>query len=261
MTAVADRWFVTQLRRPRAPVQLLCLPYAGAGAGAYAAWPRTLGVDVEVSALMLPGRERRWAEPPCVDPVAVAAAVATRVDRPYALFGHSMGARLAFEVIRELRRAGGALPVRLFVSGCPAPDEPHTGDDPYDGWSELDDDELVRRLSAAGGVAPEILAEPELLALLLPVLRADFEWIDGYRYRAEPPLPVPVSAFAGDEDHAAPPARLAGWRRQTTGDFTLRVLAGGHFFLVDRRAELAGLIRADLTATPTSTVEEDPRGQ
>jgi surfactin synthase thioesterase subunit len=263
MTVVADQWFVTQVRRPQAPVQLFCLPYAGAGAGVYAAWPESLGIDVELSALMLPGRERRWAEPPEIDPVQTAAAVLARADRPYALFGHSMGARLAFEVARELRRNGNVLPMRLLVSGCLPPDEPRDRGDPYDGWSELDYDELLGRLAAGGGVPPEILAEPELLNLLLPTLRADLGWLDRYHYRDEPPLPIPVTGFAGDTDPSAQPSRMDGWRRQTTAGFTLRVIAGGHFFLNDRLAELCGLIRADLTAADHGryTAEEDRRGR
>jgi surfactin synthase thioesterase subunit len=256
MTVIADQWFVTRVRRPQAPVQLLCLPYAGAGAGAYSAWTQALGIDVEVTALMLPGRERRLDEPPEVDPVAVAAAVAMRADRPYALFGHSMGARLAFEVTRELRRAGERLPVRLFVSGCAPPDEPRDPTDPYVGLSERDDEGLLDGLAAGDGVPPEILAERELLDMLLPAFRADFTWIDRYRYRDEPALAVPVTGFAGDTDRSAPPDRMGGWRRQTTAGFTLHVFPGGHFFLNHRLAELSGLIRADLAAA-----EEDRRGQ
>lgn len=255
MTVLADEWFVTRVRRPRAPLQLLCMPYAGAGAGAYVGWPDALGLDVEVSALMLPGRERRMGEEPDVDPVRVADAVSVRVDRPYALFGHSMGGRLAFEVTRELRRRGEAMPVRLFVGGCAAPDEPRDRGGRYDGLSELADDELIGRLAEGGGVPPEVMASPELLELLLPVFRADLSWIDGYNFQDEPALPVPITGFAGDLDKAAPPARMGGWCRLTTAGFTLRVIAGGHFFLHDRLAQMASLIRADLLS------EEDRRGQ
>jgi surfactin synthase thioesterase subunit len=254
VTVIADRWFVTRVRRPRAPVQLFCLPYAGAGAGAYTAWPDALGIDVEVSALMLPGRERRMGEEPDVDPAEIASAVAERADRPYALFGHSMGARIGFEVARELRRAGAPMPIRLMVSACTPPDEPRDRGGRYDGLSELDDDEMIARLADGGGVPPEIMVEPELLELLRPAFRADLAWIDKYTFLGEPALPVPISAYAGDTDQAAPPVRMDGWRRQTIAGFTIRVIAGGHFFLHDRLADLAGHIRADLRA------EEDRRG-
>jgi surfactin synthase thioesterase subunit len=171
--AVSELWFSSRARRPLAALQLFCLPYAGGGASVFAAWPRALGENIEVNAVALPGRERRMAEEPAVDLRAVAEAIAARADRPYALFGHSMGAILAFEGARELRRAGSTLSVRLFVSGCQAPDLPRV-DIAYAGLSEADDDELLDRLVAGGGLPAEIMAERELLALLIPVFRADF---------------------------------------------------------------------------------------
>jgi surfactin synthase thioesterase subunit len=261
MTGLADEWFVTRTQRPSAPVQLLCLPYAGAGAGAYAAWPAALGIDVELSALMLPGRERRYDEPAVIVPRLIAKAVAERIDRPYALFGHSMGARLAFEVVRELTAAGEPLPCHLFVSGSPPPDEPRSICGPYDGLSTVDDDELLARLAAGGGIPPEVLAEPELVALMLPTFRGDFTWLDSYVYRPIPSMAVPITALAATEDRAAPPDRAAGWRRLTTGAFTLHTVSGGHFFVIDRLEEVAALVRTALRSTASNLrpTEEDRR--
>jgi surfactin synthase thioesterase subunit len=265
VSSLADEWFVTRTPRPSAPVQLWCFPYAGAGAGAYAAWPAVLGIDVEVSALMLPGRERRYREPAVIVPQLIAKVVADRVDRPYALFGHSMGARLAFEVIRELIAAGGPLPCHLFVSGSPSPDEPRRTDGPYDDLSTVDDDEMVARLVAGGGIPPEILAEPELVALMLPTFRGDFTWLDAYVYRPAPPMPVPVTAFAAADDPAAPPDRVAGWKRLATGSFVQHTVPGGHFFVIDRLDEVAALIRRALrdsgAASPPDAWEEDRRAR
>jgi surfactin synthase thioesterase subunit len=241
-------WFLTRVPRPQAPVRLYCLPHAGGGAAAYAAWPAALGADIEVSALILPGRERRMAEPPGIDPAAVAAALADHADRPFAVFGHSLGARLGFEVVRELRRAGRALPARLVVSGCPPPDEPR-GTGRYEGASLLDDEAMLDVLAAGGGIPAEVLAAPELLELLAPVFRSDFGWLDSYVYQDEPPLPVPVTALAGDRDDAATPAVVDGWRRHTSAGFELRVLPGGHFFPHEQLSEVAGLIRAGLRPT------------
>ena len=245
---MSEEWFLTRIRRPLAPVRLYCLPHAGGGAAAYAAWPTAFGPDVEVSAVMLPGRERRMAEPPGIEAAAVAAAIAEdagRDGRPFAVFGHSLGARLGFEVVRELRRGDQPLPARLLVSGCPPPDEPR-GTGRYDGLSLLDDAEMLDRIADGGGIPEEVLAVPELLELLAPVFRADFEWLDAYVYREEPPLPVPMTAFAGDRDTAATPDQAAGWRRHTTAGFELRVVSGGHFFPHDRLGEVAGLILAAL---------------
>jgi surfactin synthase thioesterase subunit len=242
---VLERWFLIRIRRPQAAAQLFCLPYAGGGAAVFGGWSGALGDEVEVNAVALPGRERRTAEEPAIDPVRIAEAIAARADRRYALFGHSMGAALAFEVVRELRRAGSTLPARLFVGGCRPPDRSH-GDSVFGGLSKLDDGSLLDRLVAGGGLPVEVLAEPELLELLIPVFRADFAWLDGYEFRPEPPLPTPVTAFAATGDDSALPDVMDGWRRHTAADFALHVLAGGHFFLDDHLALLGEIIRADL---------------
>ena len=242
-----ERWFRTRIRRPQAGALLFCLPYAGGSGTVFAEWPAALGAEIEVNAVALPGREGRAAEQPAVDPARVAKAIASRADRRYALFGHSMGAAVAFEVVRELRRAGSVLPARLFVGGCRPPDRSH-GDSIFGGLSRLDDGLLLDRLVAAGGLPAEVLAERELLELLLPVFRVDFAWLDGYEFQPEPPLPTPVTAFAGASDDSALPEVMDGWRRHTAGDFTLHVLPGGHFFLNSHLARLGEVIRAELVA-------------
>ncbi|MFC4857837.1 thioesterase II family protein [Actinophytocola glycyrrhizae] len=239
-----ERWLSRPVPRPDAGTQLFCLPYAGAGASAYRAWAGAFGPRVEVTAVRLPGRENRIRERPEVDPVAVASVIDAAATRPYALFGHSMGARLGFEVIRELRRAGRPLPVRLYPSGIVPPDQRVRS--VLDGVSRLPDDELVARLTAGGGVPAEVLAEPDLVALLLPVLRADLTWVDDYVYVPDEPVPVPMVAFAGESDPIAQASRVAGWAAHTSAGFTLHTLPGGHFFLHDQTGAIAGAIEADL---------------
>jgi surfactin synthase thioesterase subunit len=251
--AEADRWFICQTRRPGAAVQLFCLPYAGAGASAFRAWSAAFGERVEVVAVQLPGRENRIREPIEIDPVPIAGAIAARADRPFAIFGHSLGGRLGFETIRALRRAGGPQPIRFYPSASRPPDEISAG--PLDGLSRLDDDELLDRLADAGGFPAAVLAEPELVALILPVLRADLTWVDDYRYDPEPPLDMPLTAFAGSRDEGVSPDQVAGWRRHSAAGGSLRTLDGGHFFLHERLAELAGTIESDLLAA----VPSEPR--
>ena len=236
-------WFVNRVPRPGADVQLFCLPYAGAGPAAFATWPAAAGPRVEVHVLALPGRERRIQDDPRFTVAEIAAALVERVDRPFALYGHSMGARLAFEVVRELRRSGGVLPERLVVGGCRAPHE--AADTIFDGLSKVDDDELVRRLIAGGGLPADVAASAELVELLLPALRADFAWIDDYLYTDEPPLTVPITACQGAADRAVDAAHTAAWARHTE-DFTIRRFEGGHFFLHDNEAELLAALRAEL---------------
>ncbi|MFG2109619.1 thioesterase domain-containing protein [Micromonospora chersina] len=238
-------WFVSAGSRPQAPVRLFCLPYAGAGASAFRRWQEGIGPDVEVLPVQLPGRENRINEDPRFDVAEVAGAIAARADRPYALYGHSMGGRLGFEVVRELRRTGRPLPLRLYVGGARAPHVTAPG--LFDGLSRADDEELLRRLADGGGLPAELFAHPELVELLLPLLRADFGRVDGYRYVPGEPLPVPIVAFSGRDDRAVTREQNAAWAEHTAAGFTLHELAGGHFFLHDQLPELLALIRADLT--------------
>ncbi|MET7950184.1 thioesterase domain-containing protein [Micromonospora sp. NPDC005324] len=239
-------WFLSAGSRDPAPVQLFCLPYAGAGASAFRHFPGRFAPDVEVLPVQLPGRENRISEAPRFRVADVATAIAERADGPYAIYGHSMGGRLGFEVIRELRRSGGPLPLRLYVGGARAPhiNAPSV----FDGLSQVDDEELLRRLRVSGGLPGEVLGHPELVELLLPLLRADFERVDGYRYGPEEPLPVPIVAFSGRHDGAVSREQSDAWREHTCAGFTLHELDGGHFFLHDALPGLAAAIRADLRA-------------
>ncbi|MFI2713602.1 thioesterase domain-containing protein [Micromonospora sp. NPDC018662] len=241
-------WFVSTGSRPEAPVRLFCLPYAGAGASAFRNWPAAFGPDVEVLPVQLPGRENRITEDPRFTVADVADAIASRADRPYAIYGHSMGGRLGFDVVRELRRTGRPLPLRLYVGGARAPHVTAPGT--FDGLSRVGDEELLRRLGDGGGLPAELLDHPELVELLLPLLRADFGRVDDYRHVPGEPLPVPIVAFAGDADRAVTREQNAAWGEHTAAGFTLHELPGGHFFLHDRLTELVALIRADLTAAP-----------
>ncbi|MFU8874622.1 thioesterase domain-containing protein [Micromonospora sp. SL4-19] len=239
-------WFVSAGSRPQAPARLFCLPYAGAGASAFRRWQEGIGPDVEVLAVQLPGRENRISEDPRFTVADVAAAIASRADRPYAVYGHSMGGRVGFEAVRELRRSGAPLPLRLYVGGARAPHV--TAPSLFDGLSRVDDEELLRRLGEGGGLPAELLDHPELVELLLPLLRADFGRVDSYRYVPGEPLPVPIVAFSGLHDRAVTRAHSAAWAEHTAAGFTLRDVEGGHFFLNDGLPELLAAIRTDLAA-------------
>ncbi|WP_240197608.1 thioesterase II family protein, partial [Nonomuraea lactucae] len=198
---------------------------------------------VTVSPLQLPGRENRIAEPPAFTVGDVTDEIAPGTGEPYALYGHSMGARLAFEVARELRRRGLPQPSRLYVGGAHPPHRKV----PLAATADLPDDAFIDQLVRRAGALAELKHEPELRELLLPVLRADFGWIRNYRYTPEPPLDVPIVAFTGLDDGEVGAADMLGWARHTTAGFGLRTLHGGHFFVKDRPADLAALIAADLS--------------
>ncbi|GAB2935035.1 hypothetical protein GCM10027280_23650 [Micromonospora polyrhachis] len=247
-------WFAPTNPRSTARTQLFCLPYAGAGASAFRGWQDEIGPEVEVLPVQLPGREHRIMEDPRFTIAEVASAIAERADRPYAIYGHSMGGRVGFEVVRELRRAGRRLPNKLYVGGARAPHVDSVS--LFDGLSKVDDEELLRRLAASGSLPAEILDTPELVELLLPLLRADFGRVDEYTYLPEEPLPVSIVAFSGRTDRAVTLAESQAWAEHTAAGFTLYELDAGHFFLHDVRTELIGLLRTDLlSAGPVGDVD------
>jgi len=240
-------WFVVPRPRPGAEVRLFCLPYAGAGASAYRRWPDLLGPDIEVRAVQLPGRENRIAEDPRFDLADLADAVLADTSRPYALYGHSLGGRHAFDLVRHLHTTGGTLPVKLYVGGCRAPHLQVSGH--FDGLSTVDDDELLRRVAAGGGLADEVLAEPELVELLLPVLRADFTILDEYVFTEGEPLPVPVVAYSASRDTAVSLAEIQAWERHAGAGLTVQEIDGDHFFLHDEASRITELVAKDLLSS------------
>ncbi|HEX6343060.1 thioesterase II family protein [Umezawaea sp.] len=246
--------------RPHAPaVRLFCLPYVGGAASVYHLWRGALGDDVEVCPVELPGHQTRLREQAFgrLDDVvdALASAISDELDVPHALFGHSLGSLVAFELARELRRRGAGEPLALFVSGGPAPRLPRVHPPVHDG----SDADVVARLRLLGGLPDEVLAEPELLRRFLPTIRADFAVFETYAYTPERPLTCPVVAFTGSEDTDVPPARVDPWAEESTGRFTHHVLPGGHFFVHTARTALLDLVRGELAA-PSHPRDQDSRG-
>ncbi|MDF2704664.1 thioesterase II family protein [Nonomuraea muscovyensis] len=228
MTVIADT--TTWLRRLRpvsAPwVRLLCFPHAGGNAYFYNAWRAELPPDVELYAVQYPGRLDRLGDPfmedmeRMADAVAQAAYLLTGV--PVALFGHSLGAAVAYETARRMRRP----PAHLFVSGQPAPDR-HRG-----GTKHLAGDEVLwQELSRLGGASPEVIGNAELREEFLPVMRSDYRLAETYRARPGPPLDCPVTAVIGDRDSEVDEDEARSWERYTSASFALRVFPGGHFYL------------------------------
>lgn len=238
-----DEWAIPPRPSPAALVRLFCFPYAGAGASAYRHWVPELQAraPVEVVPIQLPGRESRIREQPTIDLDEMTSALLSRLDRPYAVLGHSLGARLAYELCRRLHRRGAPPPRWLYVSGCPAPDIVRNRHD-----SDLSDEDFIARIVGLGGTPHEVFADPELRELVLSVMRSDFAFVDNYQSAPDRPIDAPITVFVGSDDAEATPQDAAGWRRYTSKGFRLHVLDGGHFFIHEHRRELIGVIARDL---------------
>ncbi|MGX2993178.1 thioesterase II family protein [Streptomyces sp. JNUCC 64] len=213
-------------------VRLLCFSYAGGNAQTYVRWRRPLGEGVEVHPMQLPGHGERIGERPEHRWDALLDDVRTRLaklaDRPIALFGHSLGALIAFECARMLVAEHGVQPVRLLVSGHRAPHLPMR----EEALRHLPDAEFLARLSERSR-ALRALTDPGFRALLLPVLRADFTASETYAFTGGEPLTCPVTALGGEQDQDAGLPELAEWRQHTTGGFELVAFPGDHFFVDD----------------------------
>lgn len=228
-------WYAVFRPRPVVRNRLICLPYAGGGSSIYRPWAdalERLAPDTELVAVRLPGRESRFTEP-CLTDVAevappLAAALAPLLDRPYVLFGHSMGAAIACDLARVLMARGRA-PGLLAVSGRRAPHRSSTRPPAY----ALPDDQFRNRLADMGGTPPELLECRELMDLLLPMIRADFRLAETFVRERPEPLPCPMIAFAGSDDDDAGPEEVACWGAWAGSGFELQALPGGHFFLHD----------------------------
>ncbi|MDX2939098.1 thioesterase II family protein [Streptomyces ipomoeae] len=233
--------------RPR--LRLLCFPHAGAGASAYQSWAPGLPDRVEVLPVRLPGREARADERPYTEVAELTSDLAGDLEplwrEPYVLFGHSMGALLAFELARELRRRGLPGPRRLIVSGRMAP---QLHPDPRQRWRGLGDVELLDEIGRLGGMPdPLLLMGPAMLSVFLRPLRADIELHESYTYRHEPPLETPLTVLGGDRDPRADREELFAWRTQSSAGTDVHVMDGGHFFVTERRLAVLGLVRTALT--------------
>lgn len=236
-------WFRCYQPRPQATRRLICLPHAGGSASFFRNWSLQLPADIELTVVQYPGHEDRWAEPliDTMDTLAdeLAQHIQPLLDRPYLLFGHSMGAAVAYELCLRLREHNEALPQRLVVSAHEAPCRHRGGD-----WHLADDATLTDELVRLDETASALRSSAEMRTLFLPAIRNDYRLIETYRPPPAPvPLPLAISAFIGHADTELTQDEAEAWAAHGCAGFDLHVFFGGHFYLRHNSAVVTALVQ------------------
>ncbi|MGI4859533.1 MAG: thioesterase II family protein [Janthinobacterium lividum] len=245
--ANGSRWL---LRRPStaAPsVRLICFSYAGGSGSIYLQWQPSLPAGVELVGVQLPGRGSRLKETPLRSMPALVEAISLEIaamddGTPFVFFGHSLGALVAFEVARHQQSHGLAMPQKLIVSGCDAPQFRS----PVRNLHELDGEAFVAALAQYNGTPPELLAHKELISLLAPAIRADFYMASHYEYRSGPLLTIPVTVLAGRRDADSNLHQVESWRLETSNHCALHWFDGDHFFINSEKDQVLALLNNEL---------------
>lgn len=244
----SNAWFVQFRPNPQARLRLFCFPYAGGGPHVFRGWLDNLPPWIDLIVAQLPGHGTRILESNYRDvkdlvPDLVSAFL-PELDRPYAVFGHSLGALLSFEVVRNLQNMGRPLPLHLFVSARMAPQLP----DPYDPVYDLPENDFIAHLKKINGTPSQVLESKDLMEIFLPVLRADFQLNETYLYQHGPKLQCPVTVFGGVEDPRISKEDLHAWGELSGSEFNMTMFPGDHFFLHSLQDGLVQLITDRLSS-------------
>lgn len=245
-----SHWFPFYKNDCKSKCQLFCLPYAGGGALVYRHWIKAFVRNISAVPIQLPGRENRIKElvphdiPELVDQIG--RMLIGHLDRRFAIFGHSLGAIVGFELARWLRREYGILPVHIFVSGRAAPQLPRCESPTYG----LPDEEFLSEVEKFNGTPNVVLSNTEMMKVLLPILRSDFRLAETYEYSNEPPLACPLTAYGGMNDRTVSLEDLNSWKAQTCSEFAAELFEGDHFFLKSKENELISRIHSTLSENP-----------
>jgi medium-chain acyl-[acyl-carrier-protein] hydrolase len=243
---ITNRWILQPKPNPRASLRLFCFPFAGQGALGFRTWPDALPSAVEVCPVQLPGREDRMKEPPfsSVLPLvdSLRTAILPALDKPFAFFGHSMGALIAFELASLLGRDHKLAPECLLVSARVAPSEAI----PRARINKLPQAEFLQALGRLNGTPKAVLEDATLMQFITPLLRADLAVHEDYTYTERSPLGCPIVAFGGLQDTEAGRDAINAWQRHTTGEFVLRMVPGDHFFIVTAQSLFLRMLSQEL---------------
>jgi medium-chain acyl-[acyl-carrier-protein] hydrolase len=223
----------------------------------YRGWQRWFPEQIDLCLVHLPGRGKRLKEQTFTQIIPLVKAIADRtgpeIDVPYALYGHSMGAVIAFELAHELFRRRCAPPQHLFVSGRRAPQCPRTEPTTFN----LPHDEFIAELRKLNGTPREVLENPELIELFMDLLRADFEMVETYQYHPTERLSCPITVYGGLQDKEVPAESCHAWKEQTSASCKVKMVNGNHFFIRNPIPDFMAAFRSDvLSAVPASPTQE-----
>jgi surfactin synthase thioesterase subunit len=222
------------------------MPYAGGSADIYRGWQRWFPEQIDICLVHLPGRGTRVREEPFTQLTPLVKAIATHIGGeikvPYALYGHSMGALISFELGRELFGKQGNSPAHIFVSGCRAPQWPKTVPPTFN----LPHDKFIGELEKLNGTPRKVLDDPELMEVFLEILRADFEMVDTYEYCTDERLSCPITVYGGLQDEEVSVESCRAWQEQTSASCKVQMFEGDHFFIRDPRSEFGWAFRNDI---------------
>jgi medium-chain acyl-[acyl-carrier-protein] hydrolase len=242
-------WIKQFNSKPDSTLRLFCFPHAGGSASVFYPWNRLFPANIEVCAIQLPGREERIAEPVFKNFRALVESLESTLqpclDKPFAFFGHSLGALIAYETARKMQSTRSGLPFHLFASACRAPHIPKKTPDIH----QLSDPEFIEEIKQYKGIPESVLQHRELMELMLPILRADFTLNEVYSHTPGPPLDCPICAYCANEDPGIQIKDMEKWQNHTTSDFLLRLFPGGHFYIFDNPKQVIQSIIEDIDSS------------
>jgi medium-chain acyl-[acyl-carrier-protein] hydrolase len=243
-----ERWWTRTAPEGETRLRMFLFPFAGGAAGVFHGWGAKLPQGTATAALQMPGRENRLREPPVRSMAEAVDRIVENIqpllDVPACFFGYSLGGLMAFETARALRRKNLPQPLFLFTAATTAPQCDHSRQPPI---HLLPDADLIEEIRRVGGTPEFVLRNPEIMGLIMPMIRADFEILETYRCAAEAPLPMPLVAYGGLQDGEVAPDLLAEWSSQTASSFRMKFFPGDHFFLRSAADELLADVAGELT--------------
>lgn len=236
------KWCVTYKKNPKAILRIFCFPYSGGGASAYFPWIDKLSSSLELVSIQLPGRENRFHEPLVSNLDVIIAELCKEFERykekPFIVFGHSLGALLCYEFVKGVHKLYNTYPKHMFISASKAPHMPFR----IKKLSHLSDVQVIKELSVYGGIDQTLKENIQILKIFLPIFRNDFSIGENYSYRKFTPFPFNITVFHGVNDPTVKEEEINAWQKYTTGHFESFSFEGGHFFIKNKQDEILKVI-------------------